>query len=1227
MAGRKEYEMLWKLNAQLDGSYSRTFKAAQSAMTELQRQMQEMNRTQSDISAFQKQQTAVENTRRKLENLQKQHDLLQKEIAETNGSTTGLEREDLRLEQRISDTSASLERQEERLRNTGDALQEAGVDTGSLTEESARLSAELSELQQREEEEAQSAEEMGESGVSAFAAVGEAIAAAGIAAAVKEIAGAYMECINAAGSFEQAMSNVEALSGASGEEMQALSEKAKELGATTKFTAQESAEAMGYMAMAGWDSSEMLSGMDGVIQLAAASSEDLATVSDIVTDSLSAFGLTAADTAHFSDVLAAAATNSNTDVSIMGETFKQSASVAGALGYSIEDVATAVGLMANSGVKGSIAGTALKNTFNGLLEGVTLTGAAFGEYQYSAVKADGTMKSFGSTISELRGYFAQMTEAEQVNNAMTIAGQRGYNGLLAILNATDADYKSLTESINDCSGAAERMANIKLDNMNGQLTLMQSAWDGLKTSIGEQLSPALSEVYKAGTEALGVLDRFVQQTPGLVQGVTAFAGVLGTAVTALTAYAAIAKVVQVLDIASIFAGPAGMALKVAAGVAAAVGAFTALSTAAKEAQDESWELTAVSREQERQLEELNAEYEEACAKYGETSEEARLLQYDIKELNAAYADGKQTLEEYISEHDELIESYWKQANASKEAYEELEKESGSTDALIAKLTQLSSSSLTAARNQSAIQAIVDELNDSLPELALSYDSLQGGNTQNTIGYIKSVAKAQAEQKKLQQSMSDYGEALANHDVLEEKMREDAENVRLATAEYEEAKELYNSSVSQDNSPNGLVPQFAAMDEAKEQLDAYNEALENSTAAYNDNEQAIQALEEELGVYAEAQGGAAESTATLESATDNVVSRMTALKEAYEQAYTEALESIQGQYAIWDEAAEVIPTSAATVNQAIVSQTDYWREYNENLSFLKTRAGEIQGLGDVIDSFADGSSQSVNIIAGLTNDLKNGNTADVQQMVTNWQSLQKEQNEVSKSLADVKTGIDSELDDILKSYKDTVKEMDLSKDAAKAAEETFDAMVQTANNSIDRVRSAYLRVAQEALAALNSVDMTLPAATVTYNSNGYVSTAALHAEGGIMTTPHLGVVAEAGPEAVIPLSADERERGAELWAQAGKMMGLLQSEAQSAQIVTVYPRLMSALAGRTLAAERSPATGGSYISSPQISFQFTGNVPSETVAAFRSYVESDEFEERILEVTGNAAQDEIRRAYR
>ena len=402
MASRKEYEMLFALNAQLNGGFSSTFSKAQAEFSRLGKEIQSLRSLQSDISAYQKQQGAVEATASKLQNLQKQHDLLQKEINETTGSTEALEREKLKLEQRISDTSANLERQRDRLSATGAKLKEAGVDTANLAQKDAELTAKIKNLSAEQDKAADSAASFGEKSAQAFGAVHEAIAAAGIAVALREIGEAYMECVAIAGDFEAEMSNVEALSGATAGEMGALTAQAKELGATTKFTAQESAQAMGYMAMAGWDATEMISGMDGVLQLAAASGEDLALVSDIVTDNLSAFGLKASDTAHFSDVLAAAATNANTNVSIMGETFKMSASVAGALGYTIEDVAVAVGLMANSGVKGSIAGTALKNTFNGLLEGVTLTGAAFGEYEYSAVKADGTMKSFGSTIGTAR---------------------------------------------------------------------------------------------------------------------------------------------------------------------------------------------------------------------------------------------------------------------------------------------------------------------------------------------------------------------------------------------------------------------------------------------------------------------------------------------------------------------------------------------------------------------------------------------------------------------------------------------------------------------------------------------------------------------------------------------------------------------------------------------------------------------------------------------------------
>lgn len=579
MASLKEYQMMFQLQAKLNSGFSSTMKSAQSELLALQQKVQDLSRIQSDIAAYEKQQAAVEATRQKLATLQQQYDNIQKEIQETEGFSSSLENQLLSKQQQIDKTSASLEKQTGKLDAMGAALEDAGVDTGNLASESDRLATEIEEVKTEEEAAAEKASEMGTRGTEAVDALASALAAAGIVKLLKEIGDAYVTCITNAADFEETMSTVEALSGASAGEMSALSEEAKRLGATTKFTATEAAEAMTYMGMAGWGASDMLAGMDGVLSLAAASGEDLARTSDIVTDNLTAFGLSASDTARFSDVLAAAATNSNTNVSIMGETFKQSASIAGALGYSVEDVAVAVGLMANSGVKGSIAGTALKNTFNGLLEGATLTSEAFGEYEFSALNADGTMKSFSSTIDELRYYFDQMTEAERVNNAMAIAGKRSYNGLLAILNATDEDYASLTASINNCSGAAKNMAQIKMDNMNGQLTLLKSAWDAVTISIGEQFTPALTDLFGVGTDVLGWVNDMIQANPGLVSGITAFIGVIGLATAGVTAFSAAAKVMKALDIGKVFTGIPGI---VTLATAAIVGGVAAQEAAMQE---------------------------------------------------------------------------------------------------------------------------------------------------------------------------------------------------------------------------------------------------------------------------------------------------------------------------------------------------------------------------------------------------------------------------------------------------------------------------------------------------------------------------------------------------------------------------------------------------------------------------------------------------------------------
>lgn len=283
--------------------------------------------------------------------------------------------------------------------------------------------------------------------------------------------------------FEKEMSNVKAISGATADEFLQLKKKAIDMGAATKYTATESAEAFRYMGMAGWKTSEMIGGIEGIMNLASASGEDLATTSDIVTDSLSAFGLQAKDSAMFADVLASAATNSNTNVALMGQTFKYAAPVAGALGFSIQDTALAVGLMANQGIKGSEAGTALRSMMTRMVKPTKESGEAMQILGLNILDANGKMKPFRDIIKDIKEGMSKLTPESKAAVAGMLAGQEAMSGLLALVNSPDADFNKLAEAIDNSNGKAKEMAAIQLDNLTGDLTLLSSAWDGFVIKV------------------------------------------------------------------------------------------------------------------------------------------------------------------------------------------------------------------------------------------------------------------------------------------------------------------------------------------------------------------------------------------------------------------------------------------------------------------------------------------------------------------------------------------------------------------------------------------------------------------------------------------------------------------------------------------------------------------------------------------------------------------------
>lgn len=344
-------------------------------------------------------------------------------------------------------------------------------------------------------------------------AVGNSIAGAGkkMMGVTTVIGGVGVAAVKTAADFDSAMSQVAAVSGATGKDFDALRNKAREMGAKTKFSATEAAEAMNYMAMAGWKTEDMLSGIEGIMNLAAASGEDLATTSDIVTDALTAFGLSAKDSGHFADILAAASSNANTNVSMMGETFKYCAPIAGALGFSAEDTAEAIGLMANAGIKSSQAGTALRTIMNNLAGDVKISGKAIGDVTIATTNADGSMRDLSDILADCRSAFGNLTESEKAQAAESLVGKNAMSGFLALMNAGEGDIDKLSSAIDNCDGSAEKMAMTMQDNLAGQFTILKSQLQELAISFGDILMPAIRSI-------VSKLQGFVDKLNGMDEG-------------------------------------------------------------------------------------------------------------------------------------------------------------------------------------------------------------------------------------------------------------------------------------------------------------------------------------------------------------------------------------------------------------------------------------------------------------------------------------------------------------------------------------------------------------------------------------------------------------------------------------------------------------------------------------------------------------------------------------
>lgn len=1211
MSSRKEYEMLFKLNAQLGGSYNSTFKAAQKELSSMQKEIQDFSKTQSDISSFQKQQGAIEATDKKLAILRQQYDNIQKEMDETGSSSSTLQNKLLSKQLQIDKTSSSLDRQKASLNQMDAALREAGVDTAKLGNESTRLGTQIDALKQKQEDAASEANNFGSSASQAFGVVQEAIAAAGVAVALKEIYEAFWACADASIAFESAMTGVAKTTNFTNEEFAAMSDEIKAMSTEIPATTEELALIAETAGQLGIQKNSLLDFTEIMAMLGTATNMTADEAATMLAQFASITGMSPAQYSNLGSTIVDLGNNFATterNIAAMSQTIAAAGAISGMSEADITAIAAAVTSLGISTENGGTQMTKLISDINSAVSsGEGLSGwasaaqmsatdfaAAWGEDAAGALDLfihglNETYESGGDVYGVLSDLGITETRMVTAITSMAKSGTRLTETLDVANRAWDENNALMTE-------AEKRYATTA-----SQQAMAESAYNNLAVAVGDNYTPALQKFYAVETEVFKGLTAFVEANPALIKAATAFVAVLGTATVALTVYAAVKKVVDALNLIPIFTAAQPIMLGVTA-VAALVAGLVALSSVTRTELDASWELTAASREQYNQLQELNTEYERTCEAYGETSYEAQSLQWQITELNSEYENSKETLAEYEAASDELISSYRNMANAHQQTQERLSTEDGSVDALISKLAELTSTTDGATNNQQAILAIIDALNTAVPELALSYDSVING-ADGFIDSLHDIAAAQAAQKKMDAQWGEYVERVGEQDALR-KARETAEyNAKIAQEEYDIAKKAYDAATAGNGLYLGSPDQARETAAAKEQLDVYNATLADSTAVYDENEQAVKDLELALRAYDETQDGTATSANDLQGAIASVTKEMAALNDAYQEAYAAAYNSISGQYALWDEAAGVVATSASSINSALESQVSYWQEYNSNLQTLTDRSADIAGLSDVIASFADGSTDSVNAIAGMAS----ASDDDLAAMVANWKALQEEQTTTADSMAALVTDFTNSMDSLQLELEAAIGEMDLGAEAAESGKNTMQGFINGAGDMLPLVEAAYARIAQ---AAMDAIDAQLQ---IHSPSRVMMEKAEMTWAGYIKQT-------EAMTPDVKYAMASAAGAGTEAFS------------AEEAQMVSIAPQLMAYLnafqKNNAISAEQGASdvnwSPASALPDIHIHFDISGNVTDATMESLRQY--GNEFAEAVLEVIENREIDRARRAY-
>ena len=974
------------------------------------------------------------------------------------------------------------------------AAERAGHAAEALAEANGRATEATQELSDATEQASEEAEGAGDKGTDAIGAVAGALAGAGITAKVMEIAGAVYEL---AGSFSEAEKTIVSATGATGRELDEF------MSSSLDVYASSSAESLNDVAVA-MTSVQTATGLAGDALEEATDaalvlnntlgyevSESARTAGALIKN----FGVTATEAYNLIAIGAQNGADKNGDLlDVLNEYSAQYA----ALGLSAEEFVSSLVDGAEAGVFSvDKVGDAVKEFNIRAKDGSDTTAEAF---ELLGMNADMMSEKFAAGGDTARTAFFEVVNALEsmddplAKNAAAV-GLFGtqYEDLEATVLPVLAGIEGGTLEMYDAVGTLAEGASSMGDEW-------QAAGNSIKAAFGSAITPAVS----AGSTALAGfvqgVGEFLQEHPAVTKAITAIGVGLGVVVAGFALYAA--GTAAATAVTALFGTTLSAAIWPITAIAAAIAAVTAavlfLVDAFQEDLGEVEGLTATTREQYYELQDLNAEYEEACEKYGETSEEALRLKYQVDDLTAAYEANKQTVEEFTAEVDTLIQNHDELISIYEESMTTLDQNAVGTMSLIQKLDDLASTTNRTAAQEQQMRAVIDQLNTDLPDLALSYDDVTS-STEKSIEAMKQAAEAQAEQERQAEQRQAYVDLLKEQATLEEEIAKAEENVRL------EQERMDNMSGWDHFWTGGEW----------DDLEAYQEALDELNAAYEENQATLQGIEEDWEGVAEAAENAAESPSTYEEAVavayDNVRAKVEELCAAYDEAYQAALESFEGQFGLFDEAEADMDATVANAQAALDSQLAYWESYSANVETLKNTSAEDLGVTqenyEALMAYAQsGSEEAAGLAASMAEAINSGNTEAVAALANTVGEVQAAKETAAAAVADWQTNFTAQMDAIEQEMQSTIDGMNLSEEASAAASSTINSYANQIRAGKTGAVSAAREVASAVTSALSAANATIH---VSVTSSGSV---AGHAK-GTTNAESVFVAGEQGPELV------------------------------------------------------------------------------------------------------------------